>query len=145
MTVASTALCPSEALVSLLGNEVGCLKGPGGINVRNTEACIVLLTSSGLALKFLRLHSEFSLLNMTINGDTISDHGYNGHTTEAPRLRIIIVGAGLSGLGAGIQSALSGHSVLILESARELGEVGLPRYNLRNSLLSVVGLDELCR
>ena len=38
-------------------------------------------------------------------------------------LRIVIVGAGLSGLTAAIQSALGGHSVLVLESAKELGEV----------------------
>ena len=36
---------------------------------------------------------------------------------------IIVVGAGLSGLAAAIQSALVGHSVLVLESAKELGEV----------------------
>ena len=33
------------------------------------------------------------------------------------------MGAGLSGLAAAIQSALGGHSVLVLESAKELGEV----------------------
>lgn len=38
-------------------------------------------------------------------------------------VKIIIVGAGLSGLTAAIQSALGGHSVLVLESAKELGEV----------------------
>ncbi|PSN70797.1 FAD/NAD(P)-binding domain-containing protein [Corynespora cassiicola Philippines] len=37
-------------------------------------------------------------------------------------LDIVIVGAGLSGLAASIQSALSGHRITILEAARELAE-----------------------
>ena len=71
---------------------------------------------------------------MAIRGDTNGDCSSNGHKAEAPRLRITIVGAGLSGLGAGIQCALSGHSVLILESARELGEVSIYPDGLQNSL-----------
>ena len=57
---------------------------------------------------------------MAANGRGNRDSDYRA---DSPTLRVIIVGAGLSGLGAGIQSALSGHSVLILESAKELGEV----------------------
>lgn len=38
-------------------------------------------------------------------------------------LDIIIVGAGLGGLAASIECALSGHSVTVLESAQELAEV----------------------
>lgn len=59
---------------------------------------------------------------MSVNGHTNGGH-CNDITAGTAQLKIIIVGAGLSGLGAGIQSALSGHSVLILESAKELGEV----------------------
>ncbi|KAF2870628.1 FAD binding domain-containing protein [Massariosphaeria phaeospora] len=42
----------------------------------------------------------------------------------AAHLSIVIVGAGLSGLAASIQCALSGHAVTVLESARELAEIG---------------------
>ncbi|KAF2108919.1 FAD binding domain-containing protein [Lophiotrema nucula] len=40
------------------------------------------------------------------------------------QLDIVIIGAGLSGLAASIQCALSGHTVTVLESARELAEIG---------------------
>ncbi|KAI0532300.1 hypothetical protein GGR58DRAFT_188376 [Xylaria digitata] len=46
------------------------------------------------------------------------------HAKSPVTLDIIIVGAGLSGLAAAISSALSGHNVTVLESARELQEVG---------------------
>jgi salicylate hydroxylase len=38
-------------------------------------------------------------------------------------LDIVIVGAGLSGLAAAIQCALSGHMVTVVEGAKELAEV----------------------
>lgn len=40
------------------------------------------------------------------------------------QLDIIVVGAGLSGLAASIQCALSGHRVTVLEGAKELAEIG---------------------
>lgn len=38
-------------------------------------------------------------------------------------LHIIVVGAGLAGISAAISCALAGHSVTVLESAKELAEV----------------------
>lgn len=56
------------------------------------------------------------------------------------KLDILIVGAGLSGLAAAIQCAISGHSVTVLEGARELAEVRTLLYqdgdaDLRRSVL----------
>ncbi|KAL6238327.1 hypothetical protein BDW75DRAFT_26700 [Aspergillus navahoensis] len=48
-------------------------------------------------------------------------------------LKVIIIGAGLGGLGAAISIRLAGHSVVVLESAREIGEVGAGIQCLPNS------------
>ncbi|KAK6383741.1 hypothetical protein LTS17_003033 [Exophiala oligosperma] len=48
-------------------------------------------------------------------------------------LDIVIVGAGLGGLGAAIALRLSGHNVIVLESAPEIGEVGAGIQVLPNS------------
>ena len=45
-------------------------------------------------------------------------------TGEDQRLTILICGAGLAGLSAAIACALGGHQVIVLESAKELAEVG---------------------
>jgi salicylate hydroxylase len=39
--------------------------------------------------------------------------------------RVIIVGAGLGGLGAAIAILLAGHTVTVLESAAEIAEVSI--------------------
>lgn len=46
------------------------------------------------------------------------------HPKSATRLDVIVIGAGLSGLAAAIAIRLSGHSVRVFESAKELQEVG---------------------
>ncbi|KAI1325989.1 FAD/NAD(P)-binding domain-containing protein [Xylariaceae sp. FL0255] len=43
---------------------------------------------------------------------------------ESSKLNVIIVGAGLGGLGAAIAILLAGHDVTVLESASEIGEIG---------------------
>ncbi|KAF2728862.1 FAD binding domain-containing protein [Polyplosphaeria fusca] len=48
-------------------------------------------------------------------------------------LDVVIIGAGLGGLGAAISILLAGHSVHILESASEIGEVGAGIQCLPNS------------
>ncbi|KAJ5492974.1 FAD-dependent monooxygenase OpS4 [Penicillium diatomitis] len=66
--------------------------------------------------------------------------------SEKVRLRVVIVGAGLSGIAAAISTALSGHTVQVIEQASELAEVGaglqitpnasrlLKQWQLRDSL-----------
>lgn len=44
--------------------------------------------------------------------------------SQDARLRVVIVGAGLSGIATAISAALSGHSVTVIEQAPELAEVG---------------------
>jgi cation diffusion facilitator CzcD-associated flavoprotein CzcO len=43
--------------------------------------------------------------------------------------QVIIVGAGLGGLGAAIAILLAGHAVTVLESAAEIAEVNTHRFS----------------
>ncbi|KAL4782310.1 hypothetical protein BJX76DRAFT_359019 [Aspergillus varians] len=52
---------------------------------------------------------------------------------ESSRLQIIVIGAGLAGVGVTIASLLAGHSVHLLESAKEIGEIGAGIQILPNS------------
>ncbi|KAH4311234.1 hypothetical protein HBI24_137640 [Parastagonospora nodorum] len=60
------------------------------------------------------------------------------------KLDVIIVGAGLGGLGAAISILLAGHNVHILEVAPEIGEIGAGIQCLPNStrVLTAWGLEE---
>ncbi|KAI2619141.1 FAD/NAD(P)-binding domain-containing protein [Hypoxylon sp. NC1633] len=49
------------------------------------------------------------------------------------QLHVIVVGAGLGGLGAAIAILLAGHNVTVLESASEIGEIGAGIQVLPNS------------
>ena len=45
-------------------------------------------------------------------------------TMAKPSLQVIIVGGGIGGLAAAISIRLAGHSVIVLESAEKIEEVG---------------------
>ncbi|KAK7202442.1 hypothetical protein BZA70DRAFT_285789 [Myxozyma melibiosi] len=45
-------------------------------------------------------------------------------SSPVSKLNIVVVGAGLGGIAAAISCALAGHSVTVLESAKELAEIG---------------------
>lgn len=58
---------------------------------------------------------------------SVYTHVADQHVIQVPeeaRLRVVIVGAGLSGIATAISAALSGHSVDVIEQAKELAEVG---------------------
>ncbi|EUC32993.1 hypothetical protein COCCADRAFT_37114 [Bipolaris zeicola 26-R-13] len=63
---------------------------------------------------------------------------------EKSRLDVVIVGAGLGGLGAAISILLAGHNVHILESTSEIGEIGAGIQCLPNAsrILISWGLEE---
>ncbi|PLB37493.1 FAD/NAD(P)-binding domain-containing protein [Aspergillus candidus] len=52
---------------------------------------------------------------------------------EACRLQVVIIGAGLAGLGTAISCALAGHAVQVLEVAPEIKEIGAGIQILPNS------------
>ncbi|RDW69761.1 putative FAD dependent oxidoreductase-1 [Coleophoma cylindrospora] len=66
------------------------------------------------------------------------------HRPEEARLNIIIVGAGLGGLGAAISLLLAGHNVKIYESATRIDEIGAGIQVLPNAskILTHWGLHE---
>ncbi|CAE6436076.1 unnamed protein product [Rhizoctonia solani] len=65
---------------------------------------------------------------MTISSRTGQDPRYesnlNGGRTPGVRLNIVVVGCGLGGLACAFSLQKAGHSVVILEAARSIGEIG---------------------
>ncbi|RFU26382.1 hypothetical protein B7463_g9956, partial [Scytalidium lignicola] len=57
------------------------------------------------------------------------------HRDADTKIKIIVVGAGLGGLGAAIALLLAGHDVEVFEAAEEIGEVGAGIQVLPNSSL----------
>ncbi|KAF1969875.1 FAD binding domain-containing protein, partial [Bimuria novae-zelandiae CBS 107.79] len=66
------------------------------------------------------------------------------HRDAASKLDVLIIGAGLGGLGAAISIALTGHSVHIIEAASKIGEIGAGIQVLPNSsrVLFSWGMEE---
>ncbi|KAA8644928.1 uncharacterized protein ATNIH1004_009139 [Aspergillus tanneri] len=64
--------------------------------------------------------------------------------TESCKMQILVVGAGLAGLGSAISCSLAGHEVHVLEAAQEIREVGAGIQVLPNSsrVLQHWGLEE---
>lgn len=74
----------------------------------------------------------------------LASNGEKAANGSHPRLRVIICGAGLGGLGAAIGLARKGHEVVVLEGASQLSEVGagiqIPPNSMR--VLDAYGLSE---
>lgn len=68
-----------------------------------------------------------------MSGLDVSDKDRRGVSSTLTSLKILVVGAGLGGLGAAIALRLAGHNVAVLESAQEIGEVGAGIQVLPNS------------
>src|SRR4051794_16091792 len=80
---------------------------------------ILLLPPDGLTPQTYRTESLSFLSTIPPR-----QNGTNGHSTGATlALRVIIVGASVGGLAAGIALAKAGLEVVILEAAPALGEV----------------------
>lgn len=52
---------------------------------------------------------------------------YQPRQSNDHQLKVVIVGAGLGGLGAAISIALAGHKVRLIERAPEIKEVARPQ------------------
>lgn len=103
-------LTPTSFLLSRL-----CDCDPPWLRNRVTWASLPHLDLS-TALLYLGLHTPFIM--------SFSDASSAPVSSPSASLHLLVIGAGLCGLGAAISTALEGHKVTIFEAAPQLHEVG---------------------
>ena len=109
------------------------------------------MASHKIEVKRKQVRGEDSKLNVSSLHANVSFH-FPNHlgiickllNTQITLQKVIIVGAGLGGLGAAISILLAGHIVTVLESASEIAEVGAGIQILPNSsrVLQTWGMKE---
>ncbi|CEL54331.1 3-hydroxybenzoate 6-hydroxylase 1 OS=Pseudomonas alcaligenes GN=xlnD PE=1 SV=1 [Rhizoctonia solani AG-1 IB] len=60
----------------------------------------------------------------SLSGDARHTHNLNNGRTPSIRLNVVVVGCGLGGLACAFSLHKAGHNVVILETARNIGEIG---------------------
>jgi NADPH-dependent 2,4-dienoyl-CoA reductase/sulfur reductase-like enzyme len=68
------------------------------------------------------IHSKYFYTSSIM--EKLPDPFLHSHLQAAKPYRIVVVGAGIAGISAGLALSRHGHSVTILESSSQLGETG---------------------
>jgi salicylate hydroxylase len=64
----------------------------------------------------------------SLSGDARHTHNLNNGRTPSIRLNVVVVGCGLGGLACAFSLHKAGHNVVILETARNIGEVQISSF-----------------